>query len=134
MSLLGVTKGTDVEKQIDQIAVLENQGVTMYNGMAILAREQGYDDVADHLTALAADEARHAGLYALLNGHIKSDFFEVLKIAASLEGSSVKKLQEFAQKIRSLGLAHAAQAVEEAALDEGRHESIIKEIVDKYCK
>ena len=65
--------------KIDQIAVLENQGVTMYNGMAILAREQGYDDVADHLTALAADEARHAGLYALLNGHIKSDFFEVLK-------------------------------------------------------
>ena len=105
----------------------------MYNGMAILAREQGYDDVADRLTAIAADEARHAGLYAVLNGHIKSDFFEVLKIVASLE-NSVKKLQEFAQTIRSLGLAHAAQAIEEAALDQGRHGSILKEIVDKYCK
>ena len=68
MSLVSVTKGTDVEKQIDQIAALESQAVTMYNGMAILAREQGYDDVADRLTAIAADEARHAGLYAVLMG------------------------------------------------------------------
>ncbi len=134
MSLLGVTKGTDLEKQIDQIAALESQAVTMYTGMAILAREQGHDDVADHLTALAADEARHAGLYSVLNGHIQSDFFEVLKAAVSLESGSVKKLQEFAQKIRTLGLVHAAQAVEEAALDEGRHGSILKEIVDTYCK
>jgi rubrerythrin len=133
MSLLGITKGTDVEKQIDQIAALESQGVTMYNGMAILAREQGYDDVADHLIALAIDEARHAGLYAVLNGHIKANFFEILKTAASVEVGSVKKLQEFAQKIRNLGLMHAAQAVEETALDEGRHGSILKEIVDTYA-
>lgn len=78
MSLFGNTKGTALEEQVEQYLMAENQGVVTYCALARLAAEQGLTDIAAALGELAGDEARHAGLYAVLNGHVPQDLLAVL--------------------------------------------------------
>jgi rubrerythrin len=132
MSLFGVTKGTELEKQIDQYLEGETRGVAMYHGLARLARERGLDDVAVVLLKLAADEARHAGLYAVLNGRIPQDIFVILNQVAQLESDAMGKIKDFAHQVRMLGLDDAAKEIEAAAEDEGRHGQVLQELLRKY--
>jgi rubrerythrin len=134
MSLLGITKGTGLEKQIDQYLEAEARGVAMYYGLSRLATEEGLDEVAASLLTLAGDEARHAGLYAVLNGHVPQDIFATLKKVAQLESDGVSKIRTFAQQVRSLGLDAAACEIEAAADDEGRHGQILDELVRKHSE
>ncbi|AIF49944.1 ferritin family protein [Pelosinus sp. UFO1] len=132
MSLLGITKGTEIETQIAHFAELERQGAGMYQALARLANEQGFDELAENLQALAADEIRHAGLYTVLNGDIKPDIFSILRFAAEAEIGGEEKIKAFAQKARELGLDKAAKEIEAAAIEEGRHGVILKELIKKY--
>jgi rubrerythrin len=102
----------------------------MYAG---LAKKRGLDEVADILMKIAADEARHSGMYAVLNGHVNQDVFEVLRKIAPLESGGVEKLNEFAKRVRNLGLEEAAKQIEATALDEGRHGEMLKTLVEKFC-
>ena len=55
MSLHGLTKGTQLEKHAEMMALGEANGVMMYYALARLAREQGYDDVAADLDDTVVD-------------------------------------------------------------------------------
>ena len=132
MSILGETKGTKLEKDIDKMWKGEAQGAAMYAGLALLAKERGLEEVSEKLVKISADEARHAGLYAVLNGHVNGDIFDVLKKMEPLESNGVEKLQQFAENVRKLGMKEAAEHIESVALDEGRHGEILKDLVAKF--
>lgn len=132
MSILGETKGTELEKDIDKIWKGEAQGAAMYAGLALLAKERGLDEVSEKLMKISADEARHAGLYAVLNGHVNGDIFDVLKKMQVLESNGVEKLQQFAENVRKLGMEEAAEHIKSAALDEGRHGEILKDLLERF--
>ncbi|MBP2656250.1 MAG: Rubrerythrin [Firmicutes bacterium] len=132
MSLLGITKGTDLENEVERYLKAESQGVVMYYGLARLAAEKGLDDVADLLIKLAGDEARHAGLYAVLNGHINQDIIAVLTHAAKAETAGREQINALANKARSLGFDEAACEIEVAAEDEGRHGIVLEALLKKH--
>jgi rubrerythrin len=134
MSLYGITKETELEEQIDRFLELETRAVSMYHGLARLAKERGLDDVAEGLIRVANDEARHAGLYAVLNAHVPSDIFAVLGNVAEMEANSEKGIKAFAQKVRDSGFDEAAQEIEAAAEDEGRHGRTLQELLKKHGK
>ena len=53
----------------------EANGTVMYYALARLAKEQGFDDIAETFIASANQEAVHAGFYATLNGKYPQDFW-----------------------------------------------------------
>ncbi|MCB2297460.1 ferritin family protein [Clostridium tagluense] len=132
MSIFGVTKGTELEKEIDGYYKGEEQGAGMYAALACLAKERGLHEVSDVLMEVAKDEIRHSGIYAVLNGHANEDIFELLRKIAPIESAGVEKLNEFAKRVRDLGLEEAAKQIEAAASDEGRHGELLKDLVLKF--
>ncbi|GCD10158.1 ferritin family protein [Clostridium tagluense] len=132
MSIFGVTKGTELEKEIDGYCKGEEQGAGMYAALACLAKERGLHEVSDVLMEVAKDEIRHSGIYAVLNGHANEDIFELLRKIAPIESAGVEKLNEFAKRVRDLGLEEAANQIEAAASDEGRHGELLKDLVLKF--
>ena len=134
MSLLGVTKGTDLENTINQLWKGESQGAAMYTALAHIAMERGLDDMAKVLISIASDEARHAGLYGVLNGHANADIFTALSHMAEQENSAAEKINAIAQSARDLGLDKVAHEIEIAAIDETRHGKILKQLVEKYSE
>lgn len=134
MSLFGVTKGTKLEKQVDELLAIETRAVGLYHGLAVLAKDKGLTDIAETLLKLADDEARHAGLYAVLNAHVPQDVFAMITPVADIESNSVKDIKAFAQQVRELGLDKAAKEIEIVADDEDRHGQALQELVKKYVK
>jgi rubrerythrin len=132
MSIYEVTKGTELEKDIDQFFEAELRGVGMYHALAFLAKEKGLDDVVETLETLAEDEGRHAGLYMVLNGRVPQDIFAVLSQASKIERDSKPKIKEFAQRVRGLGHEKAAEEIEAAAEDEGHHGDVLAYLLKKY--
>ncbi|MGV8980075.1 ferritin family protein [Clostridium sp.] len=134
MSVYGVTKGTKFEEQIDRNGKGEEQGAGMYAGLAYLAKERGLDEISEVLLKISLDEARHAGLYAVLNGHTNEDIFEVIKKYAPGEKKAFEMLNQFASQIRDLGLDEAANHIENIASDELRHSELLSELIHKASK
>lgn len=134
MSLLGITKGTELEKQVELYLKAESQGVVMYYGLARLATEKGLHDVAEALLKLASDEARHAGLYAVLNGHVPQDLFATLSQAAKGEMAAKEAISALAEQARLLGLDTVASEIEAVAEDEWHHGKVLEEMVKKYTE
>jgi len=134
MSIYGVTKGTKFEEQIDKNGKGEEQGAGMYAGLAYLAKERGLDELSEILLKIASDEMRHAGIYAVLNGHTNEDILEFLKKIAPVESNAFEKLNQFASQMRGVGLEDAAKQIEAIALDERRHGELLTKIVDKESK
>lgn len=133
MNLLGILKGTELEKQADQYFEAEIRGVGMYYALAYLAKEKGDMEVAKTLENIANDEARHAGLYSVLNGNVQEDIFTTLAHVAKLESGAVAKIQAFADKVRGLGFDQAAHVIEAAGKDEGRHGVLLQALVEKHA-
>jgi len=133
MNLLGVLKGTELEKHVDQYLEAEIRAVGMYHALAYLAKKNGYTEVSTTLENIANDEARHAGLYTILNGHVQADLFATLAHVATLESGAVAKIEEFAAAVQGLGLDQAAQEINAAGKDEERHGLLLKAIVEKYA-
>lgn len=134
MSIYGVTKGTKFEEQIDKNGKGEEQGAGMYAGLAYLAKERGLDELSEILLKIASDEMRHAGIYAVLNGHTNEDILEFLKKIAPVESNAFENLNQFASQMRGVGLEDAAKQIEAIALDERRHGELLTKIVDKESK
>ncbi|MBB5337401.1 ferritin family protein [Pectinatus brassicae] len=132
MNLLGVLKGTELEKHVEQSLEAEIRAVGMYHALAYLAKRKGYTEVATTLENIASDEARHAGLYSILNGHVQDDIFTTLTHVAKLESGAVAKIQEFAQAVRGLGLDQAAQEINATGKDEERHGLLLQALVEQY--
>ena len=69
MNYFGQTKGTEIEKQIAQLASGEAIGGAMYYALAKVAKEKfGLDDVAKEFIELGNQETNHGAFYAMLNG------------------------------------------------------------------
>ncbi|MPQ31086.1 rubrerythrin [Clostridium estertheticum] len=134
MSIYGVTKGTKFEEQVDKNGKGEEQGAGMYAGLAFLAMERGLDELSEVLLKIAVDEMRHAGIYAVLNGHTNQDIFEFLKKIAPAESNAFEKLNQFASQVREIGLEDAAKQIESIAMDERHHGELLVKLVDKESK
>lgn len=131
-SLHGLTKGTELEKQVAALAQGEANGTMMYYALARLAKEQGLDDIAKTLIESANQEAVHAGFYATLNGKYPKDFWALLEVVKKAEYNGEKQIKEVADKVRAAGFTAAADEMEIFAKQEGHHGKVIDEIFEKY--
>ncbi|WP_026881496.1 ferritin family protein [Clostridium akagii] len=134
MSIFGITKGTELEEQVDKNCIGEEKGASLYTALALLAKEGGQDEVSEALLNIAMDEARHAGLYAVLNGHSNQDIFNTLSKMSPLETAAGDRLSEFAKLAGNLGLDEAADKIQAVALDEVRHGEVLKSLVEKFSR
>ncbi|MDF2885482.1 MAG: rubrerythrin, partial [Clostridiaceae bacterium] len=121
MSLIGLTKGTALEKKIDEMWKGEAMAAAAYHAFAIVAKEKGLLELSEALKKIAADEARHGGIYAALNGHTNTNLSETLSSMANGEISASEQIKELSNEIHKLGFEEAAQAVKAAAEDEYGH-------------
>jgi len=132
MSLHNLTKGTELEEQVSSYMKAEAHGVMLYYGLSRLAKEQGLNDLAETLIDIANDEARHAGLYGVLNAAVPQDIFTVLAQALKAEQNGAVQIHKMAEKARSLGLETAANEIAAAAKDETNHAAILEKILSDY--
>ncbi|MEO2241902.1 MAG: ferritin family protein [Euryarchaeota archaeon] len=93
----------EFEKYLEEWFKGETTEVGIYMAMAIVAREQGYPDVAEVLEKVAMDEARHAAAAALIAG----------KVENSLDGL-IEKMEE---------MIEGEQNAYETRMDEADHHS-----------
>ncbi|MGB3225787.1 MAG: ferritin family protein [Desulforhopalus sp.] len=132
MSLLGATKGTELEPQVEQLLNLEKDGSALYLALAYVARQQGLSKLAEGLEHIAADEARHAGLYAIMNGKVTEDLLPILTNIAEQESKAESVLAPIVERCRELELREVAEEIDKAAKEEVRHGKMIHGLIEKY--
>jgi len=132
MSLYNLTKGTDLEEQVTSYMKAEAHGVMLYYALSRLAKEQGLNDLSETLIDIANDEARHAGLYGVLNAAVPQDIFAVLAQALKAEQNGADQIHKMAEKARSLALETVADEIAAAAKDETHHAAILEKILSDY--
>lgn len=138
MTYFGQTKGTDIEKQIAQLATGEAVGGAMYYALAKVAKEQfGLDEVAKEFIELGNQETNHGAFYASLNGRYPYDeetFWQMVRGLSKAEYKGETNINLLADKLASLGIDEKAVAqVREFALQEKHHGEVTKAIIDKYA-
>ncbi|MGL5750259.1 MAG: hypothetical protein ACRCXT_07020, partial [Paraclostridium sp.] len=126
MSLKGMTKGTELEEIIDNMAKGEAMAATMYFSLACMAREKGLLDVAKGLEKIASDEARHSGLYSFINGNPNEDIFKILENLENEEFKAGDDIVNLADKALELGLKEVADKLREVAKEEIMHGNLLK--------
>lgn len=136
MSIFGQTKGTEIEKQIAQLATGEAIGGAMYYALAKVAKEHfGLNDVAKEFIELGNQETNHGAFYASLNGRYPYDektFWQMVRGLSKAEYKGEQHINDLADKLESMGLHEASAQVKEFALQEKHHGEVTKAIIDKY--
>ena len=89
---IGTTKGTDVEKEVQNNFMGETQEVGMYLAMSRQASREGYGELAEVFKRLAWEEAEHAARFAEMNGVIKETLKE--NIEMMLEGEKMANAEK----------------------------------------
>ena len=136
MSIYGQTKGTDMEKQIGQIATMEAMGGMLYYALARIAQNLGLEEVAKELMGLGIQEVNHAGFYATLNGKFpnnEKEFWKLIKGLSAAEFKGEETINKIAGALRAKGLSEAADDVEYFALQEKHHGIKTQDMYDKYA-
>ena len=136
MSIYGQTKGTDMEKQIGQIATMEAMGGMLYYALARIAQDLGLEEVAKELMGLGVQEVNHAGFYATLNGKFpnnEKEFWKLIKGLSAAEFKGEETINKIAGALRAKGLSEAADDVEYFALQEKHHGIKTQDMYDKYA-
>ena len=138
MSIYGKTKGTELEKQIAQLATGEAVGGAMYYALAKIAKEKfGLDDVAKEFIELGNQETNHGAFYAMLNGRYpygEKEFWQLVRGLSKAEYKGEGNINQLADKLVKLGLDEEVVAqVKEFALQEKHHGEVTKSIIDKYA-
>lgn len=137
MSIFGQTKGTELEKQIAQLASGEAIGGAMYYALAKIAKEKfGLDEVSKEFIELGNQETNHGAFYALLNGRYPYDekaFWQMVKGLSKAEFKGEGNVNALADKLEKMGLAEAAGQVREFALQEKHHGEVTKAVIEKYA-
>lgn len=135
MDIYGKTKGTELEKMVEQMAIGEAKGAMMYYSLARIAKSYGLDDVEKQFIEIGNQEANHAGFYATLNGKYPSNeeaFWKLVKGLSKAEEKGDASLLKFAQKFQEMGLGDVAETVKEFAEQEKQHGIITQNLVEKY--
>ncbi|MBQ9245066.1 rubrerythrin [bacterium] len=138
MSIFGQTKGTEIEKQIAQLAQGEAIGGAMYYALAKVAQEKlGLDDVAKEFIELGNQETNHGAFYAMLNGRYPTDektFWQMVRGLSKAEYKGEENVNKLADKLAELGVdKKAVEQVREFAIQEKHHGEVTKAIIDKYA-
>ena len=138
MNIFGQTKGTEIEKQIAQLATGEAIGGAMYYALAKIAKEQfGLEDVAKEFIELGNQETNHGAFYASLNGRYPYDeksFWQMVRGLSKAEIKGENNINKLADKLESLGIdKKAVEQVREFAIQEKHHGEVTKAILDKYA-
>lgn len=136
--IFGQTKGTEIEKQIAQLAQGEAIGGAMYYALAKIAKEKfGLDEVAEEFIELGNQETNHGAFYAMLNGRYPYDEAEFWKMVKGLSKAEYKgegNVNALADKLVSLGIdSESVEQVREFAFQEKHHGEATKAIIDKYA-
>lgn len=138
MTIFNQTKGTELEKQIAQLASGEATGGAMYYALAYIAKEKfGLDDVASVFFELGNQETNHGAFYAMLNGRYPSDekaFWQMIRGLSKAEYKGENSVNKLADKLAELGVnKEAVEQVREFARQEKHHGEATKAIVEKYA-
>ena len=138
MSIFGQTKGTEIEKQIAQLAQGEAIGGAMYYALAKIAKEKfGLDDVAHEFIELGNQETNHGAFYAMLNcryPYNEKEFWQMVRGLSKAEFKGENNVNALADKLAELGIdKEAVEQVREFAIQEKHHGEVTKAIIDKYA-
>ena len=138
MNYFGKTKGTELEKQIAQLASGEAIGGAMYYALAKIAKEKfNLDEVSKELIELGNQETNHGAFYAMLNGKYPSDekeFWQMVKGLSKAEYKGENNVNALADKLAALGLdEEGVKQVRIFAEQEKHHGEVTKAIIDKYA-
>ena len=138
MSKFGQTKGTEIEKQIAQLASGEAIGGAMYYALAKIAKDKfGLDDVAKEFIELGNQETNHGAFYALLNGRYPCDekaFWQMVRGLSKAEYKGEGNINQLADKLDNMGIdKEAVDQVREFAVQEKHHGQVTKAIIEKYA-
>lgn len=131
---VGISKGTEVENDVQQNFQGECSEVGLYLAMARQAEREGYPEIAEALKRIAWDEAEHAAHFAELNGLIYSNTKENLEKMLSGECMANKGKKESALKSKDKGIDPAHDFFDESSRDEGRHARILEGLLNRYFK
>lgn len=130
MNLLGITKGSELEEMIDKLITGEAMAAGMYFALSHIAREQGNEKVANILAKIGTDEARHSGLYSVLNGKVNEDIFTLLPMFLKEEQNAEPSIAVLADKAEELKMYEASKLIREAAKDEEGHAKALENILE----
>jgi len=129
---IGITKGTNVEKDVQNNFMGETQEVGMYLAMSRQASREGYGEIAEVLKRLAWEEAEHAARFAEMNGVIKPTLKENLEMMLEGEGMANQEKHNAAEKCDDASLEIARDFFKDSSRDEGRHYKILEGILERY--
>lgn len=133
-SIIGETKGTELERMVKQNFNGETSEVGMYLAMARLAQRQGYPEIAEVLKTIAWEEAEHAAVFAEFNGMIQEDIFDNLKQMLEGETFANNGKKAAADKAEELGITSARDYFNISAKDEARHARMLEGILKRFGK
>ena len=131
---IGVTKASEVEKDVLQNFQGECSEVGLYLAMARQADREGYPEVSVSLEKIAWEEARHAGQFAELNGLISASTKENLEKMLAGETMANKGKKASATKAKEKGIDPAHDFFDESSRDEGRHALALEGLLRRYFK
>ncbi len=131
---IGVTKGSEVEKDVQQNFQGECSEVGLYLAMARQAEREGYPEVAVSLEKIAWEEANHAAQFAELNGLISTSTKENLERMLAGETMANKGKKKSATKSKEKGIDPAHDFFNESSRDEGRHARGLEGLLRRYYK
>lgn len=131
---IGVTKASDVEKDVQQNFQGECTEVGLYLAMGRQAEREGYPEVAVSLEKIAWDEAQHAAHFAELNGLISPNTKKNLEKMLAGETMANKGKRESAVKSKEKGIDPAHDFFDESSRDEGRHARALEGLLRRYFK
>lgn len=137
MSIFGQTKGTELEKQIAQIANCEAIGGAMYYALGMIAKEKfGLSDVAEEFIKLGNQETNHGAYYDSLNGKYPTDekkFWNLIRGLSKAEYRGEFAIGGLAKKLEERGLTEAAEQVKIFAQQEKHHGEVTEAIIKIYA-
>ena len=129
---IGITKGTELEKEVQANYEGECKEVGLYLAMARQAQRMGYPEIAEVLIRIAMDEAQHAAHFAEMNGLISEDLVENLKMMYEGEVKANNEKKKAAIKAKELDIDPAHDFFDESSRDEARHAKMLKGILERY--
>lgn len=129
---IGSTKGTELEKEVQNNFMGETQEVGIYLAMSRQASREGYGELAEVFKRLAWEEAEHAARFAEMNGVIKDTLKENIEMMLEGEKMANGEKREAAEIAKANNLENAEVFFKDSSRDEGRHYKILEGILKRY--
>ncbi len=129
---MGITEGTELEKEVQANFQGECAEVGMYLAMARQTQRDGLQEVAEVLKRIAYEEADHASHFAEMNGIIKPTLKENLEMMLEGETMANNEKKASATKAKENNIDPAHDFFDESSRDEGRHARMLKGLLGRY--